>query len=264
MRAGGKLFFSADRITLWIGANFRVILFALGLFLFAGLAWVGWTEWRAKRESQAYNILYTAQSALQKAGEKANGKGYRASGREHLLAQIMGKGKEKKELVYSEEMRRRAGAFEKSLRGLKNSMAAAAFAIGLADFYRLHEKKEKARQLLSLFAFPKKDSPLYHLASFQLVFYHMEEKDCGKALPFLQSLADNKKAAPFHREAYLQMGLCLEEQNQDERARVFYRKVLAGNKEDSAALLAKEYLRLLKLKPIFADQEAPSKNESGR
>ena len=253
MTGSGRLGFSAEKMALWTAANFRGILFFFGLLFFAGLIGVGWTEWREKRESRAYSALYTAQSALQKAGGKASGKGYRGRGREQMLSQILGKGQ--KAPVYSEEMAKRAAAYGKLLKSLKSSRAAAAFAIDLADFYRFHKKTAAARETISPFALPEKSSALYHLASFQLASYYMEEKNCGKALSLLEALAGNKKAAPFHREAYLQIGLCREGQNQDEEAAASYRKALAGGKEDGAALLAKEYLRLLKLKPVFSGGE---------
>ncbi len=235
--AAGKNF-SAEQITLWLGGNLRGILFFLGLSLFAGLAWTGYSEWRGRQEAKAYNKLYDKRAALQKADEKANGKGF-------------GRGED---LIYSKEMGARAEDLEKALAGLKSFKAAAAFAIGLADFYRRHKKPERARAAIAPFARPGRSSSIYQLASFQLAAYLMDARLCSEAIPILEALAENKKAAPFHREAYLQMGLCREEQNQDSEAAALYRKVLAGqaeNKDGAAALLAREYLRLLKLKPIL-------------
>lgn len=233
--------FSADQITLWLGGNLRGILFFLGLLLFAGLTWVGYAEWRERREAKIYNKLYGERAALQKAGEKAAGGGKSLKGRGEDLA-------------YSKEMEKRAEALGEAISAFKSFKASAAFAIGLADFYRLHKKPEKARAAIAPFARPGKSSSIYHLASFQLASYLMDARLCSEALPILEALAENKTAASFHREAYLQMGLCREEQNQDSEAAALYRKVLAGqaeNKDDAAALLAREYLRLLKLKPVF-------------
>ena len=115
----------------------------------------------------------------------------------------------------------------------------------MADFYYRYGEREKAKELLSLFAFPKKVSSLYHLASFQLAAYYMDEKECKNALVLLSDLSLNKKAATFHLESDLQQALCLESMNRYEQALHKYEKILNKDPGGYTGRLAQDYKKLL-------------------
>ena len=239
-----KPLFSSQSLSSGIYKNAKIFLVCIVLLVSSGIGLVLLSEWKKNQEKKVSDSLYTLRKSLEKAGNAVNGKDYRKNTKR--FANFLKP--EKKEVIYSEEMKTLATSYEEALKSHKKTYAAASFAIDLADFYFLHGEKEKARNLLSLFTFPKKPSTIYHLISFQLATYYMDEKNCKKALPLWESLTQNKKASPFYKESYLQMAFCYERENQISQAKKFYEKIIKEFPEDFTSSKAKDYIRLLKLR----------------
>ena len=222
-----------ERFVFWLEKNLKAVLlaFVFGLFLVGG--WVAHNWWEQKQEIKISKSLYQFQKDLQLLAEKPKGDSL--------------KDLEKKDekLIWTEELRSKTSAYERAVREKPKSRIAVRFAIDLADFYYRHQKKQKAKNLLSLFALAGKSSSLYHLASFQLATYYINDRDCQKALPVLKTLSANEKAQTFHAESALQQGICLEFLNQGHLALEQYDKLINEYPEDYISRLAKNYKNLL-------------------
>ncbi len=227
----------SERIALWIKQNFNSIVFVLSFFALIALAFIGWNQYVKQREKQAQESLYQLkkawQSALDAEVKKTKGKALSAN--------------KKKAAQLSPEIRERTSAYEEAIRQEQTSRTGAVFAIDLADFYYQRGEEEKAKSLLSLFAFPERPSSLYHLASFQLASYYMSAKECEKALDILSKLSLNKKAAPFHLESDLQQAFCLEHLKRYDQALNKYNSVINKDPEGYTSRLAQDYKKMMEL-----------------
>ena len=230
---------TSDQIAFWIKRHFKKILFLLFGLVFISLAFIIWVKWKNEKETEVQNTLYEFQKSLNTLIEKEG-----SETQEETLDVL----KEEKALSLNEEMRQKAALYEKAVKKHQKRKIAVAFAIDLADFYYRYKETEKSVELLSLFAFPDRDSTLYHLASFQLAAYYMNDdkgKGCEKALTIFSALRANKKASPFHLESDLQQALCLERLNRYEEALHKYESVLKNDPEGYSGRLAKDYKKLL-------------------
>ncbi len=238
--------FTIQSINLWIYENFKNILIVAGILLLTLITAGVILEWQKKREKLLYSDLYEMQKKLQIAGEKVNGKNYRKQSGD--LSSFLSKKEKKKSLIYSEDMKSLAQKYEKKIQINKGRKASAASAIDLANFFYLNNEKERAISLLSLFAFPKKKSSIYHLVAFQLATYYMDENNCEKALTVLKSLIANKKAISFHADSYFQSALCYEEMKNYKEAKNLYTKLIKDQNSEFDKQKFQEYIHLLTLK----------------
>jgi len=222
---------TSEQIALWIRRHFKSILFAFSFSVLTAVAFIGWSQWVKNQEKQIQESLYQLQKSL------------------HALVESSEKTTEKKKTpVFDQEMKDQAHSYEQAIMQHQKSRTAVIFAVDLADFYFQRGEVKKAKQLLSLFAFPSKSSSIYHLASFQLSSYYMDTKECEKALEILSQLNLNKEAAPFHLESDLQQALCLEHLNLYDQACYKYESVVNRDPEGYTVRLAQDYKKLLILK----------------
>ena len=229
-------FFTREQLILWIRENFRILISFFGIVVLIAVGVLTWNWLQKKQEYKARVSLYKAQQSL-KALVKDEDK----------MASLEDKETEKKP-VLSKEMEQKALLYEQAIKQSKKFQTAGLFAIDLADFYYRYEKKEKAKDILSLFALPLKSHSVYHLAVFQLANYYMDDKSCEKALSLFSRLSSNEKASAFHSEIGLQKALCLESMNRYKEALEEYEKLEIENSENYIGQLAKDYKRLLILK----------------
>ena len=234
--------FTSDQITFWIKKHFRKIVFLLFSLLFLGLAAIAWVSWVNKKEKQVLDLLYEAQKSLNSLVKEED------KGAQEEMLDLLKETEEEQNLSLTEEMRQKAQMYEKAVKENRSRKIAVAFAIDLADFYYKYKEPKKSIELLSLFAFPEKNSTLYHLASFQLASYYMdfdEEEGCEKALSIFSALRSNKKASSFHLESDLQQALCFEHLNRHEEALHKYESVLKEDPDGYSGRLARDYKKLL-------------------
>lgn len=244
-----------QKIVLWIQEHLKPILIGTGLICMLGLSAFAWFQWERHREKQAYDRIYLYQAALEKAHKKVNGENYKR-GRKNITDFF--KPKDDKPFVYSEDMKKKAGDYEKAIKEGQNTLAAAVSAIDLADFYYQAGEKGKAISLLSSFAQRKKrflpvffrgrpSSSVYTLIRFQLAGFYMNKKNCKKALPLFSAITETKKAKPFYPEAWLQMGLCYEQLQDVAQVEEMYGKIKDQSPDSAIAQTAEVYLRLFKI-----------------
>lgn len=230
-----------EQVVSWVQRNFRNILFVLSFLSLTALAFIGWS-WREERqERKIQDSLYGLQHSLKKL-LKEDDQGAKN------LTNILESLKEKAPPPFTSEMKDKAFLYEQAIRQNQSRPVSVIFAIDLADFYYQRGEREKARELLSLFAFPTKPSHSYHLASFQLASYYMSDKKCEKALPLLSAIQKNEKAGYFHLESQLQQALCLEYLSRYEQALNKYEDIINKDPEGYTGRLARDYKKLLVLK----------------
>lgn len=231
-----KIKLSGQAIMRWIQAHLKAVAALVVIFIILLVSVPLFFQWQKKQNKKIYGELYSLQMSLQKAGVKSNDKNYRVANANPY--NWLTKTENKKKLIYSPEMVSLAQSFEQKIKTYQSRKAGAVFAIDLANFYNLHNKKEKAKNLLLPFAQAKKSSSIYHLASFQLATYYMDNKQCDEALPLWKNLIDNKRAGYIHQEAHIQSALCYEQQKNYTEAKNHYN------------LIAKKSLNRFELKKI--------------
>ena len=244
-----------QKIILWLQKHFKSILIGAGTVCASGLAAFVWFQWGEHKEKQAYNKIHIYQSAFEKAYKEANGDNYKRGAKS-----VVDFFKPKKEapFVYSNEMKMKVGPYEDAIRANQKTLAGAAAAIDLADFYHQAGEDKKALSLLSLFShrtqnflpflFGKnRSSSVYTLLHLQLAGLYMDQKNCEKALPLLSIITNTKSAQPFHPEAWLQKGLCYEEMKDVFRVEEAYGIIKDNYPDSSVAQTAEVYLRLFKI-----------------
>ena len=229
-------FWTRDQLVLWLGKNFRILVIFFGIAVLIAVGVLIWNWQKKELEYKARVSLYKAQQSL------------KALVKDEDKIPSLKDEKTEKKLVLTKEMEQKALFYEKAVKQNKKFQTAVLFAIDLADFYYRYEEKEKAKELLSLFALPLESHSVYHLAVFQLANYYMSDKKCEKALPLFSQLSSNEKASAFHSEVSLQKALCLEAMNRYKSALKEYEKLEIENPESYIGSLAKDYKRMLVLK----------------
>ncbi|MGI9549494.1 MAG: tetratricopeptide repeat protein [Bdellovibrionales bacterium] len=224
-----KNFININSIYSWVAKHLKSLFIGFVTILLVLIGGGVFLEWKSNHEKKLYGDFYLLQKQLQMAGEKANGKDYRKKNKD--LVQLMKSFNEKnpKKDTYSQEMKDIATKYESFIQDYKGQKIGTVFAIDLADFFYSNDEKARAQDLLALFAFPKKKSTLYQLASFQLANYHMNEKNCEEALKIWQDLSTNKKAPSFHKDSKIQSALCYENSKEYKKAKDLYLEIIKKN-----------------------------------
>ena len=230
---------SSEQIALWIRSQIKKILFGFSFFVLMAFVFIGWNQWKKDQEIKIQDSLYKFQKSL-----NALAKNPERPSKEKNLKLLIDSEKNKT-LVFTQEMKDKARSYEEAIRESQKRRISAVYAVDLANFYYQRGEMKKAKELLVLFAFPEKSSSIYHLASFQLATYYMNDKECPKALELLSALVLNKKAVPFHLEGDLQQALCLEHLNRYEQALHKYEAVINKDPEGYTGRLAQDYKKLL-------------------
>ena len=230
----------SEQIAFWLAKHFKGILLGFSFVVLAALGFIAWSGWKEKENRKAQEALYELQESLKALVKKSENK-------EEEPAISFKDSFGKKPLVFSQEMKAQAKLYEEAIKQRKKLQSSVVFAIDLADFYYQRGEREQAKELLSLFAFPKRDSGIYHLASFQLAAYYMDVKECEKALEILSALSFNPSAAPFHLESGLQQALCLEHLSRYDKALHKYEAVINEDPEGYIGRMAQDYKKLLVL-----------------
>ena len=249
------------KIASWIQDYLKPLLFGTGLICVLGLSAFSWIQWEKHQEKQAHDRIYIYRSALEKAYKKANGENHKRGAKD--IADFFKPNKEEP-FIYSDDMKAKAEKYEEAIKKEQKTLAAAAAAIDLSDFYDQAGEKEKAVALLSLFSqkkrnvlsvlFGKKSSAsVYILLRLQLAGFYMDEKNCESALPLLYLVTDTKDAEPFHPETWLQMGLCYEQLKDSSKVEETYIKIKEQYPENPAAQTAEVYLRLFKISQEYKE-----------
>ena len=231
--------FTREQLILWLGKNLKVILSVCVVTAVIAISVLTWNWLQKKREYKAQADLYTLKMSLKALTKEDDNKN---------PLSFFKKESAEKELVLTEDIEQKALFYEQSIKQNQSFQTAVSFAIDLSDFYYRYGRKEKAKELLSLFALPLKKHSVYHLAVFQLASYYMNEKDCEKAFLLFSQLISNKKASAFHLESRLQRALCLEALNRSKEALEEYEKINIENSENYIGRLAQDYKKLLILK----------------
>lgn len=238
---------SSRQIAFWLRERIKKILFVFSLLAFCALAFIGWSQWRKDQGKKVRDSLYEMKKSLTLLAEGAEGE--KAPGGAAL--------KETDPPPFTPEMKSQAVLYEKALRQNQKSSVSPPFAVDLADFYYRRGEREKAKNLLAPFALPGKSSSLYHLASFQLASYYMDERDCEKALPLLSGLSSNEKAEAWRLESALQSAICLERAGRWDQALHKYEDLINKDPEGYMGRLARDYKKLLILSRKLKNQAPP-------
>ena len=241
---------TSERIALWLRTHLKKILAIFFLSVLTGFAFIGWKEWKEREEKKIQNSLYELQKALKQLVDKAEGK------QDEKQPDFLPDLDQQKNLVLTEEMKEKASLYEEGLKQNLKSRVSAVSAIDLADFYYRYGETEKAKELLHLFALPEESSSIYHLASFQLAAYYMNEEKCEEALTLLEGLSSNKKASYLHLEISLQQALCLEHLGRYEQALHKYEDILNKDPEGYTGRLAEDYKKTLVLNRNSLERKA--------
>ena len=170
-----------QKTALWIQDHFKAVLFGAGFVCILGLSAFARIQWEKRQEKQAHDRLYLHRSALEKAHKKANGENHKRGAKN--IADFF-KPKKEAPFIYSDDMKAKAGGYEEAIKKNQKTLAAAAAAVDLADFYYQAGEKEKALSLLSLFSHrrrsvlfrDKRSSSVYTLLRLQLAGFYMDEK----------------------------------------------------------------------------------------
>ena len=221
----------------WLIKKWKTLLTAFAILVLVAVAVLIW-NWQVKQKE------YKVQADLYKL--KMSLKDLITEDENPIDINLINKDQEN--LVLTENMKAKANSYEQLLRQNQNIQPSALFAIDLSDFYYRYGEKQKAKELLSLFSLALKKHSVYHLASFQLASYYMNDKEYEKAFDLFSKLISNKKASSFHLESRLQKALCLEAMNQSEKALQEYEKIYFENSKDYIGRLAQDYKKLLILK----------------
>ena len=231
--------FTRDEIVFWIQKNLKVILGFFLVLTLSAVAFLTWHWWSYNQEYKAQVSLYKLQKALKLVAKEDDSK---------KPFNFLQGGEPEKELIFTEEIQKKTKDYEETVKQHQNFQTSVMFAIDLADFYYRYGQKEKAIELLSLFADSSKKHTLYHLAVFQLASYYMNENKCEKALPLYSDLFANKEAVAFHLESRLQKAICLEAMGRYKSALEEYEKINLEKSEEYIGKLAQDYKRMLILK----------------
>ena len=237
-----------EKISSFFERNLKICFQLFGLALFLGAGAAVFFHFQSKKEREINEILYEHQSQLEQAGKKANGENYNSN---DLTSSFLF---QKKETVYSDEMKQAASRFEQSLRQHRKAKISVYFVMDLADFYFKSGQREKARSLLELFSERKYFSTVYQLLRLQLASFYMEDKFCEKALEVLKGAVREKRPGVFDTEVYFKRGFCYEELNQKENAKQSYQKVIDREPESPEAVRAKDYILTMRLKEGFKEK----------
>lgn len=226
------------QIIAWLQSHFKLLAVAVFLCVLAGLGYIFFNKWNESQEEKAKDSLVLFQKSL-KDLEKSL---------EEEDSNLFDFPQEEEELVLTDEMKTKAGAYKKALEENKKYKISLYFAIDLADFYYRYGETKTAIQLLSQFTSPLAKETLSQLASFQLASYYMNEKKCEPALDLFDKLLSNKSAKGFFKESQLQKGICLEKLNRYREALKEYDSLAVQNPGSYIGRQAKDYKRLLILK----------------
>ena len=232
-------FFNIGNLISWLDKNKKTVVIFFSVLALFGLIFLTNNWWKQEQEYKNQVFLYKFKASL---------KNFRKEDDSKKPFDLLSKEEPEDKLILTEDMKKKASAYEQAVRQNQKFQTTAAFAVDLADFYYRYGKKDQAKDLLSLFALPLKKDSVYHLAVFQLTGYYMNEKDCKQALPLLSQLISNESAAAFHLEGRLQKTICLEFENRHKEALEEYEKISIEKPDSYMGRLAKDYKRLLILK----------------
>ena len=247
-----------------LGAALAVAVGAAALFFY----------FQKEKEKTAAEALYKRHAALDRAGQKVNGKDYRAFAAGRFFFQG------KAASVYSDEMKKAAARLEESALTHARRKATTPFAAGLSDFYFKNGETEKARAFLENFLRQVEGSPLrasrsdkvqsagsrrarggflYRLIRLQLASFYMDERLCDQALPVLEEALSGRPDF-LEAEIHLKRGLCFEETGRAEEAESAYKKAMENKPEDLTAAATKDRLLFLRLQREFTEESPVKKS----
>lgn len=234
--------FSSEAFVIWLSRELNRILWLMAFISFTIVAFLIWNQYQNTENKKLENALYVQQAALKQLIEKSEPV-QKEPDKENPFQDIP----DQKPKIFSKPMKEQASSYARLIKAHPGRVSAASFAGDLADFYWQREERAEAIDLLLPFAQAKKSLNIYHLLSFQLASYYMDEKKCEAAIPLLSALITNEKARFLHLESRLQKAICLEHLKRREAALHEYESIIH---QDSGYLgrVAQDYKRLLILK----------------
>lgn len=141
------------------------------------------------------------------------------------------------------------GELETFARENAKTSAGAQAAILAANLYMTYQQPDKAIEIAKVPATSLSEERLLtNLAKVLWGSALADKGDCNEAIKVWSSVLDNKAMTSLHADVALRTGLCYETLNDLDKAREFYRKVIAQSDDTSAATTAKGLLRALEAK----------------
>ena len=231
-----------QRIITWIQKQFKsTVLFCIAA-LVLGIGYLSLFKWNQHQEAKIYSELYVFKKSLTQSIMEAN-KGENFREKDRNIYRIFKKNSSKP--VYSQKMNQVSLTYEEKIKTVINKKITGLFVTDLADYFYKKGDIQKAQDLLSSFVAGKKPTGFIQLAYLQLIAYYMNQSACSKVLPLLDKITDAKKAKPFHSEAWMQKGICYEEQKEWKKAEEMYKQSLEQSSNPFYKKLASDYLRAL-------------------
>ena len=231
-----------QRIITWIQNQFRFIVILCITSLVLGIGYLSWFKWSQYQETKIYSKLYVFKKSLTQSIMEANEQENFREKDENIYKILK---KDFSQPVYSQKMNQISLAYEEKIKTFINKKITGLFVIDLADYYYKKGDVQKAQNLLSSFIVGKKPTGFIQLAYLQLISYYMNKTSCSKALPLLDKITEAKTAKPFHAEAWMQKGICYEEQKEWGKAEEMYKQSIKQASSPFYKKMAADYLRAL-------------------
>jgi tetratricopeptide (TPR) repeat protein len=256
------------------------ILGSLASLLLIGLLWVSYGVYSSNVESKAQEALFTAERTLNTTGdnfEKSKTAGERLDalqknksakskkaldkkGDDATKAKAAADAKdvaEEKALTEETKLQKPTGNLEADykdsiplLKGViekyPSSQASVLAALDLTKLYQDHKQYEPQVPLLEKAATVARHPVTKALTLNQLAIAFEGKGDCAKAIKTWQRIEQNKELAFMAGKSLLNMGLCYEKLNQNDKAEQAYLRAEGLVKDGETAKTAKKYLRILK------------------
>lgn len=249
----------SDKAVKWVEDNRGLVGGALGVFLVAGLGWVGVDQWGKMTERRAAASIYKVEAKIREKREAfAREEDQRL---QELSKALDSKDKNKalpdltpRKMDFDSSFADLARDLEKEIMDHANTNAAAVATLNLVALYLTNKKAELADAFLAKVE-RAKDESLTSLLKMQKATVALEMGDYPRAAAAFETLASDRKAEFLHPDALLKLGVSQEKMGQIEEAKGTFERVSTEYGDSEAGRSAKAYLRLLQI-------EAPAKSST--
>lgn len=238
---------TSDKIFNYIERHFKAAVALLVLLVVSGVGYVGFGYWKAATEQKAADAIYQPEAGLRKAETDWRELQQKNQSAAVAKAKIL---PVEKAADYNQVYAMHVEAMKGQIRAHAETKAALIAALNLAHFLTEQKQYTQALEVLEIPKFKPKSGEL--LTGFWLMHRggnYLENQKFEPAIDSYQSVVSTPALKPFHPEALLKLGVCYETKGEADKARTTYERVSREFPETEASTFAKQYLRLLELKP---------------
>lgn len=247
----------------WMEDNIRVLAGVIAILILAGIGFVvsQWLDNRAERRAQeAYYSIEAKYTKIRDEFDRARFAALAPNANSNAAVnakQPTGDLEKDYGTIPSE--------LEAFARENAKTSAGAQAAILAANLYLTYQQPDKAIEIAKIPATNLSDNRLLtNLAKVLWGSALADKGDCNEAIKIWGTVLENKAMTSLHGDVALRTGLCYEALNDTDKAREFYRKVVAHSDDTSAATTAKGLLRALEAKtPTTSNAQSSATGGNG-